>query len=143
MLRVDLVEARLLQRQCSYYHTGLRDLLQGYIKQEQDLSLPGVSHLVRCRRGSRRSERSGKNRLRYVMNQINLCRLFTSVGFDILLIASIFEGSGFSPSLVIMCPINSISAQLNTDLSCPRLIFFSLHLFSKLVRLLSWSRCAS
>ena len=48
MLRVDLVEARLLQRQCSYYHTGLRDLLQGYIKHEQDLSLPGVSHLRIC-----------------------------------------------------------------------------------------------
>ena len=102
-----------------------------------------LSDFISCCNCCKRSDRSGTNRLRYVKNPINLCRLFTSVGFYILPIASTFEGSGFSPSLVIKCPIYGISAQLNTDLSRPSLIFFSLHLFSSSTRLTSWSRCAS
>ena len=49
MLRVDFVEAKLLQLQCSCYHTGLRGVLQGCSRSEQDLSSLGVSHLqVSC-----------------------------------------------------------------------------------------------
>ena len=67
----------------------------------------------------------------------------TPVGGSIFWIASIFQGSGLTPSAVNRWPMKGISVHFSSSFSLFNFRFLSWHLFNSFRRLASWSLVAS